>query len=109
MIVPLMMTAQATLNGAGHGVVRFSPGIYNVKWHLTQATVKCSTAVKEATAQLTSFPYTLPGTSTGSTGDTTSLDLLLTASQEITCTWEGGDAGAIATFTIIGTKEIVGV
>lgn len=109
MIMPLMLTAQTTLNSAGHGVVRFSPGRYDVKWHLTQATVKCSTAVKEATAQLTSFPYTLPGSGSGSTGDTTSLDILLTASQEITCTWEGGDSGAIATFTITGTKEVTGI
>lgn len=105
---PLVRTAQVTLNAQGTGVVRLSPGRYGVTWFLTQASVIASSAVKEAKAQLSSFPYMLPGSNSGSSGDTTGLDLTLTASQEISCTWTGGDVGAVATLTVSGQMNIVG-
>jgi len=88
--------------------VTLSPGIYGVTWHLTQANVRTmqTTVIKEARAQLESFPYSLPGSISGSSGDTTGLDLELAASQQIKCTWTGGDAAAVATFTVTGTKTI---
>jgi hypothetical protein len=105
--MPLTLTTQVTLNSLGNGTARLTPGRYDVKWYLTQAVVAVSTAVKEAKAQLNSFPFLLPGSNSGSSGDTTGLDLTLTASQEISCTWTGGDAGAVATLTIVGSKEVV--
>lgn len=108
--LPLAKTAQVTLNSLGTGTVTLSPGRYGVTWHLTQASVRTiqSVITKEAKAQLESFPYSLPGTATGSTGDTTGLDLDLSASQQITCTWSGGDPGAIATLTVTGVQYIEG-
>lgn len=105
---PIQRTAQVTLNAQGNGTVRLSPGRYGVTWHLTQASVIASSAVKEAKAQLSSFPYLLPGSNSGSSGDSTGLDLTLTASQEISCTWTGGDVGAIATLTVSGQMHIIG-
>lgn len=105
---PIQRTAQVTLNAQGNGIVRLSPGRYGVTWFLSQASVIVSTAVKEAKTQLASYPYMLPGSNSGSSGDTTGLDLTLTASQEISCTWTGGDAGAIATLTVSGQMTIIG-
>jgi hypothetical protein len=108
--LPVMKTAQVTLNAAGAGKVTLSPGMYGVTWHLTQASVRTiqSVITKEAKAQLESFPYSLPGTFSGSSGDTTGLDLTLSASQQISCTWSGGDPGAVATLSISGTQTIEG-
>lgn len=107
-VYPLVASGQVTLNAQGFGVVTLTPGRYDVTWHLTQASVIASTNVKEAKAQLSSFPFQLPGTYSGSSGDTTGLDLTLSASQQITCTWSGGDAGAVATLTVTGQKMVAG-
>jgi hypothetical protein len=108
--MPVMKTGQVTLNAQGAGTVTLSPGIYGVTWHITQASVRTIQAVvtKEAKAQLESFPYSLPGTYSGSSGDTAALDLTLSASQQISCTWSGGDAGAVATLTVSGVQMIEG-
>jgi hypothetical protein len=106
----LMKTAQVTLNASGNGKITMTPGTYGVTWHLTQASVRTiqSAITKEASAQLESFPYPLPGTKSGSSGDTTGLDLTLSASQQISCTWTGGDPGAVATLSISGMQMIEG-
>lgn len=115
MIVPLNETGTVQLNGSGAGTVRLTPDGSNEKWLPTVASVKVSTNTAEATCkiycgQTATDNNFVDGTFSGSTGDAT--DRLtgnivsFTQNRYIFAVWSGGDANAIATLNVVGTKEI---
>lgn len=99
-----------TLDGTGMGAVRFAPT--GEEWDVQNISVKCSTAVNEATAQVyigqIGQLYRHSGTYAGSTGDNNNLEQVihLTDGQPLFVVWTGGDAGATATATLSGQKTV---
>lgn len=105
----LQQTSTVTLSGTGAGTLVLAPVLVREHWEPTQLSVKVSTQTSEAVCQaflgVTSAGLSLGSTGSGSTGDTLGFaGLTLVPGQGITVVWTGGDAGAIATATLVGTR-----
>ena len=111
--VPLRETASVTLNGAGNGTAKVGPLSAREKWHPASVSVSanqnptndaaCSIFVGDANTM--NFR---DGCIDGSTGDSTdkcNADVI-SCGQYVWAIWTGGDAGARATLTVTGTKDI---
>lgn len=104
------------LNGAGNGTVKLGPIGGREVWSPAVASVSASTGspvVKEAQCRIYIGPaatpaYFVDGTLSGSTGDST--DRVSSATIRlpffIWAVWTAGDAGAVATLNVNGTKDI---
>jgi hypothetical protein len=106
--------ASVTLNGSGNGTAKVGPLTAREVWSPTNASVKTNQTVitNEAQCALYSGPSaTQPNfkdlTFTGSSGDASDkIAGRLKVGNYIWAVWSGGDAGAIATLSVTGTKEI---
>lgn len=109
--LPLDEFGQVTLDGSGNGAVRIGPLYSYQTWKPTQINVVVSTNTKEPV-----FKYYrgtsagganfLGGTYTGSNDSSDISGQILHPGESFFCQWTGGDAGALATVTLNGTKEI---
>lgn len=109
----LTRSVSIALNGSGSGTASLGPVSVNEVWYLTTASISASTAVKEAECQIymgidtgqTSFT---DSTFYGSSGDSTNRvsGRNLNVGEQIFAVWSGGDANAIATLVITGTRIV---
>lgn len=108
-------SGSVALDGQGNGTLQMRPQGPNEHWLPTVASVKCSSNVSEASCKIyigwkVADDYFVDGTLSGSTGDSTSnvsgFDISARTDPAIWAVWQGGDAGAIATMSLSGTKEI---
>jgi hypothetical protein len=109
--LPLLLNNSVTLNAAGAGTVRFSVPNYDESWRVLLASVEVAPVppatelANEPQARVYQDGRLLAGTYTGGL-DSTDLNAMLQMGNYIECRWTGGDVGAIATFTIQGTKRV---
>jgi hypothetical protein len=106
--LPLFDTSTVVLDGSGNGscqgVGPLSPG---ETWTVSLISVQCSSNVNEAICSVYCNGILLGTTTWGSTGDSdTGITQFLANGQVITATWTGGDAGAVATMGVTGTKVV---
>lgn len=118
--VPLNTFATVTFDGSGNGKAPAGPVHTGEVWHVASAAVATSqgaaNVVKDAQCQLflgaiATLGQLLDTTLTGSSGDTSDAPAAagpIYPGQVITAVWTGGDAGAVATMSINGTREIPG-
>jgi hypothetical protein len=106
----LEVTGSVTLNGSGAGTVRLAPA--GESWLITNMSVKTNqtSVTNEARAQAYRrqvLDSTLidSGTYSGSSGDTSDTQFLLTDGEPVFIVWTGGDAGVVATVTLQGFKS----
>lgn len=106
---PLNEAASVALNGAGAGTVSMAPHSVSQIWRLSVAAVKVSSAVLEpqCSIYIGSQPidaFFVDGTFTGSLDSTDSVaNFPISRGQKIWAVWSGGDPGAIATLSVLGT------
>lgn len=98
------------LDGSGNGVTSIGPTVVREHWQIASASVRCSSAVKEATCTVyfgstLSTATFLDTTITGSSGDICGINQVdLQPGMQIWAQWQGGDVGATATLILNGTK-----
>lgn len=103
----LNTTATVILQGGTGTTAPVGPTSGGEVWNVTLLSVQCSSALSEAIASVY-YNGVLIGTSTwGSTGDSdTSVNIPpMAVGSSLTCTWTGGDDGAVATFSVMGTRQ----
>jgi hypothetical protein len=106
----LQTYAVVTLDASGNGTVQIGPVIPGVTWQVTQ--VACYTTSVQNNPQFNLYlgdalpSNTLGGTYSGNNDANTGLAITLRPGQYFTGQWAGGDAGAEATFTVIGTQLV---
>ena len=109
--IQIQMSGTVLLDGSGNGSVVLGPVVVREYWTLTLASVSVSTSVLEATATLylglgLTAGRRITGTATGSSGDTAGLaNLEVQPGQSIIAVFKGGDPGATANLSIVGTKD----
>ncbi len=109
--VPLSETQQITLDGTGTGTARLGPA-FGQSWSPSTVSVKASTAILEAQCRIylgsdTSDVNFVDGTLSGSTGDSTDrITGPFRLPNYIFAVWTGGDAGAVATLSVLGSRDI---
>lgn len=110
--VPLSEFASVTLNGAGNGTAKIGPRGSGETWRPSVVSVRVSTATSSPTCRVYAGDSAtdqnfVDGTYTGEANSTGNVDgQVLRLGQKIFAVWTGGDAGAQATVTVTGTKEI---
>jgi hypothetical protein len=101
---PLNQGGRATLSAAGAGTVTLAPTGLE-QWRVTRMAVSVTTAVLEPTAKVyvgsVSEQNLLSGTYSGAL-DSSDENQVLQNGQPLICIWAGGDAGAVATFSVFG-------
>lgn len=112
---PLNFSAAVTLNGSGAGTVQLGPATPRELWRPANAHVVCSSAVTTGTCQGSIYagpqpqqPWFRDSTFSADTGDTTdavAADELRPGSY-VWAVFSGGVAGATATLTVTGTREV---
>jgi hypothetical protein len=101
------------LNGSGAGTAKVGPLSSREVWNPANVHVSVATHVAEATCNIyvgedTSAKNFRDATFTGSSGDATgkvSSDVVKVG-HYVFAVWTGGDAGALATMTVTGSKTI---
>lgn len=110
--LPLADSASVTLDGAGNGTARIGPAAHGVLWRPTVASVKVSTATRSPQCRIyvgdsATDANFVDGTYTGNQNSTSNLaGQEIRLGQYVIAVWAGGDAGAEATVSISGTKDI---
>lgn len=111
--VPLNQTAVVVLDGAGGGTASIGPISAREVWHPDVISVKASTNTDEAQCQIyvgdsATQPNFIDGTYSGSSGDASdrAASTLIRVGWKVFATWSGGDAGATATLTVTGTRDV---
>ena len=109
--LPLAAKAYVTLSGAGAGTASAGPLAPGEQWTDLTAAVRVATNVKEATCSVyagaaATAGYFSGATTWGSTGDSTTNLPVVTVGRQVFAVWSGGDAGALATLTITGTRNV---
>ena len=109
--VPLNTSGNVVLDGSGNGIVTLGPNV-GQRWQLNSAAVRTSTATLFPTCKVymgsgaTIDAEFVDGTYSGNQDSTDRVSgLRLGPNQKITAFWQGGDVGATATLSIIGTLE----
>lgn len=109
---PLSRSVSVILNGSGAGTASIGPTITNEVWTVSVASVSVSSNVNEAVcktyagASATAVSF-VDGTTWGSTGDSTSnFSGPVYTGQQVSAVWTGGDAGAIATLVVTGSRRV---
>lgn len=113
MRVTLNQSATVTLDGSGDGTARVGPLSAREVWYPANVHVSASTNTNEAQCSIYAgdaaiAQYFRDGTFSGSSGDATdrvSADAIKVGSY-VWAAWTGGDAGAVATLTVTGEREI---
>lgn len=111
--VSLSESRTINLNGAGAGTIIISPLSAREVWHPQNIHVSVSTNTKEATCNIYVGDSAIQanfrdGTFSGSSGDSSdriNADVIRLGTH-IFAVWSGGDANAVATATVTGTKEL---
>jgi hypothetical protein len=109
---PLYQFGTITLNGSGGGTAFIGPTRVREHWQLASASVAVATSVQNATCNLYIGSFInnqtfVSQTVTGSSGDTCGLGGTdIQTGMKIWAVWTGGDAGQLATVTVIGTYTI---
>jgi hypothetical protein len=103
------LTQQVTLNGSGYGFTRFQPR--GESWHITYVSVSVATALAESLARVYQGPqisviYKADESYRGSSGDTSDNSYHLADGDPLWIDWTGGDANAVATAIIRGTRTV---
>jgi len=102
---PLSESATVKLDASGNGTLKMGPTRRGQTWKPTLLAVSIPSPTKVPSATVTNGSVGLGETFTGS-GDSTDLTgTTVYAGQQITITWTGGDANAVATASISGTVE----
>lgn len=108
--LPLLESAQVTLDGSGNGAIIIGPQYAMQKWIPTGVSCQTTTNVSEPVFKVyhgkSSGAQLLDGTYTGSNDSTTMGNIFIYHGDALYCAWTGGDPGAIASVTISGTMEI---
>jgi len=106
-------SAAVVLSGAGGGTAKIGPAGPREAWHPEYASVSVATSVKEAQCRIYTGDAPVPanfvdGTLSGSTGDGTGRvsGRPLKLGDFIWAVWTGGDAGAVATLNVTGTRDL---
>lgn len=108
---PLNTSARVILDASGNGTVKLGPSVRGQILHVMVASVSTSTAVLipqcsifiGATATPDNF---VDGTYTGNLNSTDRTAALpITAGNYLFAAWTGGDVGAVATLSVIGTVD----
>lgn len=106
---PLNTSGNCTLDGSGNGRVQLGPDGPGVQWKLTLAAVRVNSAVLEPECRvyIGAQPlddFFVDGTFTGSMDSTGNVaNFPITQGQKVWAVWIGGDPGAIATLSVLGT------
>lgn len=107
----LLKTVTVVLDGDGNGTCPpLGPSSYGETWTLSGVSLQCSSNAAEATGSVYlsgSLIGTTTWASTGDTGVATSVVQVMTG-QVLTAKWAGGDPGATATMTVLGTRTVGG-
>lgn len=107
--IQLLKSVTVVLDSDGNGTCPpLGPTSYGETWTLSGVSVQCSTNVKEAIASVYLNGSLIGTTTWGSTGDTGVASSLVQVQtgQVLTATWAGGDDGAVATMTVLGTRAV---
>lgn len=112
---PFTLSASVTLNGSGAGTVSAGPAVPRELWRVASASVVCSATVTTGTCQANIYagpqaqqPWFRDATFSADTGDTTDA----VAADEVRpgsyvwAVFTGGVAGATATLTVRGTRQV---
>lgn len=108
---PFTYTAAVTLDGSGAGTASTGPSFPRESWEVSVASVVVATNTNEAQCKVsqgaTAGQTFVDGTTWGSTGDSTSnFSAPVYLGSRVFAAWTGGDAGALATLTVTGTRRI---
>jgi hypothetical protein len=106
--IQLLKSATVVLDGAGNGTCPpLGPSSYGETWSVTLISVQCSSNASEAIASVYLSGALLGTTTWGSTGDSdTGIIQQVMTGQQLTAAWSGGDPGATATMTVMGTRTV---
>lgn len=106
-------TATVILDGSGNGYCQLGPLSARETWTLSSVHVICSSATNEAVCRIyigngvfdSNF---IDGTFTGSSGDASSVmdGMTVSVGDAVYAAWTGGDAGATATLSVVGTSVV---
>lgn len=112
--VPLSEFATIQLDGSGNGTARVGPMAHGVAWKPTVAGIKMSGDSPSGLAMCTVYAGSSPtddnfvdatyDVNNASTDAVSGQELRL--GQYVYAVWSGGNAGATATLTVNGTKDI---
>lgn len=110
MEIPLNESVSVTLDGSGNGTVRLGPSSQFQTWAVDTVSCTVSSNTKEPvfkfyrgrTADQSNY---IDGTFTGS-ADSTNVSFTLFPNMVVTGVFTGGDVGALATMTFVGTTQI---
>lgn len=97
--------ATVVLDGSGNGVASIQPTALET-WTVTTIAVHVSSNTAEPTAQVyvgTQAPGSLIGSTYTGSLDSSDGTWQVNPNQPIICAWAGGDAGATATMSLLGT------
>ena len=107
--IQLLQSVTVKLDGSGNGTCDpLGPSSFGETWTLSGVSMEASTNVAEASGSVRlngALIGTTTWASTGDTGVATSVVQVMTG-QVLTATWTGGDAGAIGTMTVLGTRTV---
>lgn len=113
MQVPLNESAFVVLNGSGAGTAKVGPISARETWIPAGISVRASSATAEAQCLIYVGDQAIQrnfvdGTFSGSSGDATGKAdaTKIKVGQYVWAVWTGGDAGATATLTVTGTKDV---
>jgi hypothetical protein len=101
------------LNGSGAGTAKIGPAGAFETWQAEAAAVSVATNTAEAQCRIyvgtdATAPNYVDGTLSGSTGDSTGRVSArpLKLGDYVWAVWSGGDAGAVATLNVTGTRTV---
>lgn len=103
-----------TLNASGAGAAYIGPAFPGVVWTVNQVSCVTSTNVTGTTQFEFYFPAVAPiyfqgGSYSGNQDTDTGLSMTIFTGQQLIGVWSGGDSGATATMSILGTMTVNGV
>lgn len=113
--LPLYESGFVILDGSGNGTVRVNPDEPHARWLPQLVSVRCTSNVNEAQANIYAGPstadqYFIDGTFSASSGDGSDrISGKIISRTQLPYVWAvftGGDPGAQATLTVSGTKEL---
>jgi len=106
--IQLLKSVTVVLEGGNGTSPPLGPSSSGETWQLSGVSLQASSNVKEAIGSVYlngSLVGTTTWASTGDTGVATSLVQVMTG-QVLTASWTGGDDGAVATMTVLGTRTV---
>lgn len=106
--LPLLISSTVTLDSDGNGTCPpLTPTGAGESWTLTLISVQCTSNASEAIASVYLNGALLGTTTWGSTGDSdTGISQQVMTGQQVTATWTGGDPGATAVMSLLGTRDV---